>query len=43
MPRDTRIGVPSGLWWRSDTLGERLYVHRRFHKDVTAADVVRTP
>ncbi len=43
LPRDTRIGVPGGLWWRSDTLGERLYVHRRFHKEVTAADVVRTP
>ncbi|RFS83944.1 hypothetical protein D0T12_17250 [Actinomadura spongiicola] len=38
LPRDTRIGPPSGLWWRCETLGERLYVHKRFHKDVNAAD-----
>ena len=38
LPRGSRIGIPGGLWWRSDTLGERLYIHRRFHKDVTAAD-----
>jgi len=43
LPRGTRIGIPSGLWWRSDTLGERLYVHRRFHKDVTSADAVLAP
>jgi hypothetical protein len=40
LPRGTRIGPPNGLWWRSETLGERLYVHRRFHKDVNAADAV---
>ncbi|MGP4028043.1 hypothetical protein [Actinomadura sp. 3N407] len=40
LPRDTRIGPPSGLWWRCETLGERLYVHKRFHKDVNAADGV---
>jgi hypothetical protein len=40
LPRGTRIGPPSGLWWRSETLGERLYVHKRFHKDVNAADGV---
>jgi hypothetical protein len=40
LPRSTRIGPPSGLWWRCETLGERLYVHRRFHKDVNAADAV---
>lgn len=38
LPRATRIGPASGLWWRSESLGERLYVHKRFHKDVAAAD-----
>ena len=42
LPRDTPIGPPSGLWWRCETLGERLYIHKRFHKDVTAADAVLT-
>jgi hypothetical protein len=40
LPRNTRIGPPSGLWWRCETLGELLYIHKRFHKDVTAADAV---
>ena len=34
LPRQTRIGPPSGLWWRCESLGEKIYVHRRFHKDV---------
>jgi hypothetical protein len=38
LPRNTLIGPASGLWWRSESLGERLYVHKRFHKDVAAAD-----
>lgn len=38
LPRGTRIGPASGLWWRCETLGEKLYVHKRFHKDVEAAD-----
>jgi hypothetical protein len=42
LPRSTRIGPPSGLWWRCETLGETVYVHKRFHKDVTAADAVLT-
>lgn len=40
LPRNTRIGPPRGLWWRCETLGELLYIHKRFHKDVTAADAV---
>ena len=40
LPRNTRIGPPSGLWWPCETLGERLYINKRFHKDVTAADAV---
>jgi hypothetical protein len=40
VPRNTRIGPPSGLWWRCETLGEKLYINKRFHKDVNAADGV---
>lgn len=38
LPRGTQIGPPHGLWYRCDRLGERMYIHKRFHKDVVAAD-----
>jgi hypothetical protein len=38
VPRSTRIGDPSGLWWPCTTLGRKIYIHRRFHKDVREAD-----
>lgn len=38
LPRNTKIGPATGFWWKSTTLGEKLYVHKRFHKDVAAAD-----
>jgi hypothetical protein len=37
-PRATNLGQPSGLWWRCDALAEPLYIHKRFHKDVVAAN-----
>jgi hypothetical protein len=40
--RHTRIGPPKGLWYRVENLGERLYVHKRFHKDIAAADAWAT-
>jgi hypothetical protein len=40
LPRNTRIGPPSGLWWRCESLGEKLYINKRFHKDVNVADGV---
>jgi hypothetical protein len=40
-PRSTDLGQPSGLWWRTDALGEPLFVHKRFHKDVEAANAGR--
>src|ERR1700674_5294839 len=40
LPRETRIGPAKGLWYRCDTLGERLYIHKRFHKDVATADAL---
>jgi hypothetical protein len=38
LPRATQIGPASGLWYKTDALGETLYIHKRFHKDVAAAD-----
>src|SRR5438105_1677125 len=38
LPRNTRIGPASGLWYKTELGGERLYIHKRFHKDVAAAD-----
>jgi hypothetical protein len=42
LPRETRIGPATGLWWACDTLGERLYIHKRYHQDVAAADALLT-
>jgi hypothetical protein len=42
LPRGTVIGPASGLWYRTSALGERLYVHKRFHKDVAVADSLVT-
>jgi len=36
--RETRLGPVSGLWGKIELGGKRYYVHRRFHKDVEAAD-----
>ena len=41
-PRDTLIGPPKGLWWKCESLGLPIYVHKRFHKDVEKADSLRT-
>jgi hypothetical protein len=38
MPRQTQLGPVSGMWGQLNLLGERHWVHKRFHKDVTAAD-----
>jgi hypothetical protein len=45
LPRETRFGPPSGLWFKTDALGEVIYIAKRFHKDVEAADAaaVRPP
>lgn len=34
MPRATVLGEPTGLFWRTEVFGERLWIHRRFHGDV---------
>ena len=38
--RSTRIGPANGLWYRCETLGERLYINKRYHKDIAAADAL---
>jgi hypothetical protein len=38
VPRATQIGPASGLWYKTDVLGQKLYIHKRFGKDVAAAD-----
>ena len=38
LPRETRLGPPAGFNWKSDVLGETTWIHKRFHKDIVAAD-----
>lgn len=33
-----QLGEPSGLWWKCTALPETLYINKRFHKDVVAAN-----
>ncbi len=40
LPRATRLGPGSGIWHRIPAGGETLRVHRRFFKDIDAADAV---
>lgn len=37
-PRSTRIGPGSGVWYKTESLGEPLYIARRFFKDIAEAD-----
>ncbi|WP_345366325.1 hypothetical protein [Actinoallomurus liliacearum] len=38
LPRHTRLGPVSGRWGRMNLIGERHWVHKRFHDQVAAAD-----
>ncbi|MEP7019810.1 MAG: hypothetical protein ABI808_04095 [Pseudonocardiales bacterium] len=38
LPRSTRLGPTSGVWHVIPANGEKLRVHRRFFKDIEAAD-----
>lgn len=40
--RSTLIGPASGLWYKCESLGEKLYINKRFHKDVAEADALAT-
>lgn len=38
LPRATQLGPVSGMWGQTNALGQRVWVHKRFHKDLLAAD-----
>jgi hypothetical protein len=40
LPRETVLGPVSGLWGTTKATGEKLRVHKRFHKDIAAADAM---
>ena len=42
VPRSTRLGPPKGLWHKIENLGDKLYVHKRFFKDINEADAGAT-
>jgi hypothetical protein len=43
LPRSTRLGPASRVWHKLDTGTGNLYVHRRFFRDIDAADGMTTP
>ena len=43
LPRSTRLGPATGLWHRIPAGQETLRVHRRFFKDLSAADGAVVP
>lgn len=38
LPRQTRLGPVSGLWGKTELMGERHWVHKRFHNEIAAID-----
>lgn len=38
LPRQTRIGPAGGLWYKTEAFGVPVRIHKRFHKDIEAAD-----
>jgi len=38
LPRHTQLGPVSGRWGQVNILGERHWVHKRFHDEIAAAD-----
>ena len=41
LPRDHQLGPVSGVWAKIQLLGDRHWVHKRFHEVVQAADAER--
>jgi hypothetical protein len=37
-PRSTKLGPASGLWHTTEALGEKLWIHKRYFKDIETAD-----
>ncbi len=42
LPRSTRLGPGTGVWTQIQAGSEKLRVHRRFYKDIEAADSALT-
>jgi hypothetical protein len=42
LPRSTRLGPGTGVWTQIQAGREKLRVHRRFYKDIEAADSALT-
>jgi hypothetical protein len=40
LARQTLIGPAHGLWYKSTALGEPVYIHKRWQKDIEAADAL---
>jgi hypothetical protein len=41
LPRATSLGPPTGaLWYVTDKTGEKMRIHKRFFKDIQAADAL---
>ncbi len=40
LPRSTTFGPPHGVWYRTEVLGEPLYISRVYFKDVETADAL---
>jgi hypothetical protein len=38
LPRHTQLGPVSGRWGQINLLGERHWVHKRFHSDIATTD-----
>jgi len=43
LPRSTRLGPTSGLWFKIGTPAGKIHVRRYFYKDVNAADSAIAP
>lgn len=42
LPRRTQLGPVTGRWAQLNILGERCWVHKRFHDQIAAADLEST-
>lgn len=41
LPRGAQLGPATGLWHALELNGEKIRVHKRFHKDIAAADAAQ--
>jgi len=38
VPRQTKIGPGEGLWYKTESLGETMFINRRYFNDIEVAD-----